>query len=193
MILRKFALLTIMLLGIGIAAGYPCPNPQTWTNFPEVQSVQIYHQSISGDEYEFLIQGYVGESVKEVCIADKDGYTRMWSSGTATWPNWNWESKQEGSNYFVQWRDHGQDNIPMDGNIYSFGTVTLIDQDWDTKLTSLVHLVNEAYCQQLGLSPDSCYVRPKPPTQPIPEMSTLVLMSTGLIGLVLASRKYRNR
>lgn len=75
--------------------------------------------------------------------------------------------------------------IPVDGNLYYAGEANY----GSTKPgeTIVLHIIDDVECSPQ----ESCYRGPKEPYDPIPELSTIVLTSTGLLGILLISRRYR--
>jgi hypothetical protein len=194
-IVTPIALLILLIGMVGIAAADPCPNPSTWNDPKRVAEdslIKVFHAPVAGNEYEFLVWGSstTGAKFHELCIADTSN-ANVWSAFT-TIPTWDGEIKSPSGEYFIQWKSHtGSDMFPMDGSTYKVGTSTFYDVNSLKTLKTLVHVDGKEYCKTKypNKNDDSCYILPEPPSQPVPELSPLILTSAGLLGIVLVSRK----
>lgn len=210
-IVKPIAVLIVLIGMVGIAAADPCPDPQTWNNqVPESSLIQVFHEPVLGstDSYKFMIMGtFTGAEFKELCVADTNGFAQKWRAITTIPSLWQGDILQhmQGPNptgrFFVQWKTPigagggGNNFLDLDESLHNIGTATFTDASWENSLTTLVHVIGSDFCESKypGQNKDSCYVRPQPPSQLVPELSPMILTSAGLLGIVLISRKYRNK
>lgn len=181
-------MLAVMLGMIGAASAYDCPGPNEWSsvNTPSLQN--LYTIAASGTNPMTYSTGGVPSTstIREVCIASTSSNAQ---SGTVSWPLWNQgdltikPAKPQWARTWAQFKDGGTPNdIPSDGAMHNVGTVTWDNAPGNTQVF-ILHVADTG-------CPDkkSCYVIPEGPNPPIPEMGTIVMTATGLLGLVLISR-----
>lgn len=197
-ILIVTAIFAVMLSMAGIAVANPCPELDTWLGKPLSDAVLIYQTdqgsgvmkySVQSEDDKNSIEGIPG--FKEVCIAS--GATP--SNPVAMLDTWQGGIRTPAGGTFVQFDTitGNPDNIPFDSGIHDVGTV-----QWDAtpeNTQTLVHVISADICGTDGSGePNTCFVRPGTPgTPPVPELGTIVLTSTGMLGLMLISRRYRQK
>jgi hypothetical protein len=181
------AIATTMAL-TGVAAA--CPNN---TNYPQYDNL-LPHDSVSGTKVTYLLDtvNKAGASVIEYCVyptsglkGQKSDLTAFYSGSIGSWIVHHSDSKT----YFGFDRGSGGDpnNLPIDGtkNI-QVGSADYKDPSkMPTSEIILFHINDPAECQ----SENTCWRLPGKPPQPTPEASTIAMVSIGLIGTMLITRK----
>lgn len=210
MILRKLALLAIVLLGIGIVTAEPCPGPHSneWTDQNLLDtSLNVLYEDIGSNTLKILARHSNENSVggipgfREVCfqIPGMTQVSALWNTGGENWGAdithqqvAEFNGQQTGSSSGASGNPY---NIPFDGGLHDVGTIKFASTPDVGQATSLVHIISAEKCggYESNGEPKTCYKRPQPPLAPVPELSPLILTSSGLLGIVLISRKYRNR
>jgi hypothetical protein len=184
--------LFIVLLGlVGIAAAYDCPGPEEWDKVNTPGLEYFYTIDATGaNPVTYEAGGFATNQIREVCVASTLSNAL---SGTVSWDLWASSditikpANPQWPRAWAQFKDGGEPNdIPADGTMHEFGTVTWNFEPGNTQLF-LLH-VKDSRC----VGGDTCYVIPKGPNPPVPELSTGILMSAGLIGLIGLTR-YRRK
>lgn len=105
-------------------------------------------------------------------------------AGWAIWPN------NANKDYFGFERGQGGNEISIDGTTdINVGNVNYDDSRLPTSEVVLFHIYDQQEC---GPEDDTCWRRPgTAPPPPVPEASTVVLVSAGLLGLFIIARMYR--
>lgn len=187
------SIIAVIFATVGIASAYDCPGPEEWAdvNTPSLQN--LYSISATGTVTVTYTAGGVPSSstIREVCIASTSSNA---ISGTVDWTNWGpadltiQPAKPQWERAWAEYKDGGETNdIPSDGAMHPVGTVTW-DVAPDGTQVFLLHVSDDGCPDGVG---SSCYVIPQGQDPPIPETSTIILTSVGLLGLVLVSRKYK--
>lgn len=191
--IRKFllvlAIATMALTGVAAA----CPNN---TNYPQYDYL-LSHDSISGTEVTYLLDtvGKTGASVIEYCVYPTPGFKGLDSDLTAIYSGsvGPWAVDRPGSKtYFGFDRGSGGDpnNLPIDGtkNIQIGRADYKVPGKMPTSEIILFHINDPTECQSTE-GANSCWRLPGKPQPPVPEVSTMIMVSIGLIGTVLVVRK----
>ncbi len=188
----------------------PCPAPDAWDNMPTSNNVLVLQDADPGNH---LIKYYTKSTTdnnpsggipgfKEVCIASSA--TPLSANSLWTILGESWGAGITNKNV-VEFNGHRNGatpgasgekyNIPFDGNAYEVGTI-----QWNnvqSNIKTLSH-INSPECLRVqdndnDQNPNTCFVRPPNPPGVVPELATIVLTSTGILGLIAMSRKYRNK
>jgi len=192
-IIKLIAALAVLAGMGGIAAADPCPGPEQWDNVNTPSLQYMYSIAATGSNPVTYSAGGIPftNSIKEVCVASTSSEAL---SGTVIWSLWLQsdltikDQTPQWPRAWAQFKDGGNPyNIPADGAMHDVGTVTWDDAPGNTQ-KFLLHVV-DTRCP----TGDTCYVIPKGPVPPVPELSPMILTSAGLLGIVLVSRKYKSR
>lgn len=178
---------------VEIAAADPCPAPDTWNGKPISNDVMILQEDLGGNLIKYYAKSTTDKSpvdgnpgFKEICIVSSTGFGSL----TQIWNPAVWSAMSQNPGPYVRFQGGGNpDNMPFDGNIYTVGTV-----QWNAapqNIKTLVHVISKDLCP--NSAGNTCFVRPPNPPGVVPELATIVLTSTGILGLVAISRKYRNK
>lgn len=195
-ITKLLVLLTIGMVGmVGIATANPdpCPPPAQWNGKPASNDVLVLQEDLGSNLIKYYAKSATDKSpvggipgFQEVCIYDSStGFTTL----TALFPNWQVRSTNAGH---IEFEGRGNpQNIPFDENIHEVGTVQWNAVPQNTK--TLVHIISADVCggYQANGEPKTCFARPPSPPGIVPELATIVLTSTGILGLVAISRRYK--
>lgn len=171
----------------------PCPQPNTWTDRQESAFVTVVPTDLGSNLINYAVIGATSsDTIKEVCIATPEAIAQ---SGTVNWyPSELWSFAVKNS----AWAQFGPSHpyIPFDGTLHDVGNV-----QWSSssdKFKFLLHVVSVDPNGLCGVAETSvhnkktCFIKPVGSIPPIPELNTTVLVSAGIIGLVLISRKSKN-
>jgi hypothetical protein len=190
----------VVLFGMtGVVGADPCPaaNSANWNdNLPNTTTIVVVSNSIGTNKFDYKVQETPAFppsqtppiGFQELCIKPPSNGASVSSLTIASGLSW----KQDTSGIGFK-RVHGTaDNIPFDGNIHDVGTMTW-NKDPGTQ-QFLVHINDPVECNAGNKETDgTCFRAPGKPTNITPELGTLTLTASGLFGLVLATRKYKNR
>lgn len=198
-ITQLLVLLTIGIVGmVGIATADPCPNPNgaEWNQDPDGTISVLYtldadkalHVTVRSGLDEGTINGVPG--IREVCVYFPSTMPKSAKNEWHLWPEDGAVIKRSGVIEFKGPERGGENNnIPLDTNLNPVG-VSFFDVTPDLgEAKVLLHINDIARCNPAR----SCFIVPYKNRPPIPELSTVVLTCTGLLGIVLMSRKYKNR
>lgn len=184
------AMATIMAL-TGVAAA--CPDN---INYPQYDYL-FPHDSVSGTKVTYLLDTVKnpGASVIEYCVYPAPGFKGQTSDLTALYSGsiGPWKVDRPGSQtYFGFDRGIGGDpnNLPIDGtkNIQMGHADYKVSSEMPVSEIILFHINDPDECQRTDKE-NTCWRLPGKPLPPVPEVSTIVMVSIGLIGTVLISRK----
>ncbi len=187
--LISLAIAATALTGITIA----CPDN---TNHPQYDNL-LSHDSISGTNVTYLLDtvNKTGASVIEYCVYPAPGFKGQTSDLVALYSGsiGPWTADHPGSKtYFGFDRGSSGDpnNLPIDGtkNIQVGSADYKISSNVPTSEIILFHINDSAECRPTDKS-DTCWRLPGKPQPPVPEISTIVMVSIGLIGTVMIARK----
>lgn len=169
----------------------PCPDPgNAWNNKPTSNAVLVLQEDLGNNLIKYYAKSSTNKNpsngipgFREVCVYSSTGA----SSANSLWSPWT--VKKTSPHVEFRGGESGGDpeNIPFDGNIHAVGTI-----QWSAasqNIQTLVHVKSAELCPN---DPDnSCFLRPPNPPGVVPELSTMILVSIGTLGLVFVSRKYR--
>lgn len=195
-ILVVTAILSVMVTMTGIVAAEDVFDCRENTNVPQYDFLSP-HTSDNGNVRTYLLDTFTksGASVIEYCVYPTPGFTGSTTDLTALYTGGvgPWTVDRPGSKiYFGFDRTPGGDpnNLPING-----GTdIPIGKADYKGSLPTseliLFHINDPKECQPTDQS-DTCWRKPGTPPPPVPEMSTMILTFTGMVGLLLFSREYR--
>lgn len=176
--------------GQGVGGG--CPNRNSLDSH-----TQMYDYLYPGKTTEGTVVTYIlntisnsGTSVIGYCVYPTLGFEGSTEDLTPLQTGWSiWPTKTN-KDYFGFERGQGGNELPIDGaKDVQVGRVDYEESGLPTREVILLHIYDPQEC---GPEDDTCWRRPgTPPPPPVPEMSTIALVSAGLIGLLLIARKYK--
>jgi hypothetical protein len=194
-ILGILAIFVILAGMAGIASADPCAdNPETWSNHDESNLYTVVATGTNPVTYSAGGSPSIHDGLREVCIASK---TNNALSGSVAFDPSNWDlgimSSTPWGKDWAQFRGKGSSSrIPLDGTLTTVGDVT-----WDNPPSDAIYLVETVNLDGQGVcgggAGQTCYWRPIGPNPPVPELPPSILTTAGLLGLVLVTRKYKNK
>lgn len=175
-------LITFLVLAgfAGIASADPCPSLNAVKPSDSYGDVTT---SISGKTVTYHVTASV--DIQGLCIYE----TNLANLGplTGTSPI-SWSFSHPGSQNFFEFKRTASSQLLQPGDSKDVGSVDFINNPLPTSDEIYALHINDPVCG----TAITCFVFPGP-SQPVPEVSTIVLSSAGLLGLVLISRKYKKR
>ena len=174
--------------------GGGCPDRNSLGQHTQPYNYLTAGNTIENNEVTYLLNTYTktGASIIGYCVYPTPGFT---GSNDDLEPLYaGWEASFNDNNkkdYFGFIRDGGQNNIPIDGETgIEIGEADYIEDDKvPTSEVVLFHINDPEECD-----PDeTCWRRPGRSPPPVPELSTIALVSAGISGLFLVSRRYSRK
>lgn len=169
----------------------PCPDSgDAWNNKPTSNAVLVLQEDLGNNLIKYYAKSATDKSpssgipgFREVCVYSSIGAT----SANSLWSYWGVKKITPHIEFRGEEGGGDKENIPFDGNIHAVGTI-----QWNAvpqNIRTLVHVKSAELCP--GEPDESCFLQPPNPPGVVPELSTMILTLTGIIGLVMTSRKYR--
>lgn len=201
-------ILAIGMVETAIADPDPCPAPgNAWDQMDSSSAVLVLQEDLGGNLIKYYAKSTTDQSpsggipgFREVCVvsdATLGPVDALWSILGMDWgagvTNQNvveFNGHQAGASNGASGNPY---NIPFDGVTHAVGTA-----QWNavpSNIKTLVHIYSPEICAQSADNDndgnlDTCFRRPPNPPGIVPELATLILTATGIIGLV-AVRKFR--
>lgn len=190
------AFVVVISLAGSTSAG--CPDRSSLSSHTQTYDNLVPNTVTDGNVVTYILNTVAkdGASVIEYCvypepvfIGDNSNLTPLYVGSNGLWKI----DRQPSKTFFGFERTHGDhNNIPVNGTIgIQIGKADYLSTDrLPTSEIILFHINDPEEC---GPTDDTCYRRPGTPPTPIPEISTIVLTSAGVLGLMLVSRKHRQK
>ncbi len=174
----------------GVGGG--CPSRNSLNSHTQTYNYLSVGNAIENNEATYLLNTFnkPGASVIGYCVYPTPGFSGSDDdliplyTGWAVWHNNN-------KDYFGFQRGVGSNNIPIDGTTgIEIGKADYLAADkLPTSEVVLFHINDPDEC-----GPDeTCWRRPGASPPPVPELTTIALVSTGIFGLFLVSRMYSRK
>lgn len=195
-IVMAATIFTIMLSVTGIAAangiGGGCPGRNSLGSHTQTYDDLYAYSTVDGTVVTYLLNTVNNDaSVIGYCVYPTPEFTGATGDLGALYSGWQ-VSRPDSANYFGFQRGTGSNNVPIDGttNIQIGRADYKHTEKLPTSDVILLHINDPNECQTEG---DTCWRRSGTSQPPVPELGTIVLTSTGMLGLILVSRKYRQK
>lgn len=188
-ILGIVAICAILTVMAGIASADPCPD------FNAVKKANSYGAVVaskSGSDVTYTIAGMSGVSAQGLCIYEPFTIKNTLSQvGTNAFNSWKLDPHKGNHEYF-EWQGDGTQRIAP-GDPSSSGTANFADMASKIDISAEIYVLKiydptGAVCGTIG----TCWAYPGP-GGPVPELSTIILTTSGLLGLVLVTRKHNSK
>lgn len=200
-ILTVATILIVLVAMTGIVSangqGGGCPDRSSLGSHTQTYDNLFADKTTNGNIVTYLLNTVAkdGASVIGYCVyptpvftGSDDDLTPLYTGDIGPWDIYHPDSKD----YFGFERGSGgnNNNIPIDGTTgIEVGETDYTESGLPTSEVILFHINDPEEC---GPEDETCWRRPgTPPPPPVPELSTIALVSAGLIGLFLIARKYR--
>lgn len=188
--IRILGIVTIfaVLIGmVGIASADPCPSPNQWGTVNQLSPAGPVTGvfSVVSDLNNPATYSTQGTSpILEVCGASSSSIAQtinpfFWAAPPSAIKTNEWPK--------AWFQFSGASNPIPAGPVTSVGTVKWNTPDPQGNEIYLLH-ISDSKCPGGG---GTCFVIPGRSPQPVPELGTIVLTTTGLLGLALATKKYK--
>ncbi len=183
-------IIAIAMMGTASAQGVGggCPNVN---NFPSYNYL-IASKNTNGNVVTYILNtlsGAPGDAkVIGYCVYPSPDFSGSSSDLTPLELSAIWHPNNKG--YFGFERGTGGNEIPIDGTMdIEVGETDYLSADKiPTNEGILFHIYDPKEC---GPRDNTCWRRSGSPPPPVPELSQIILVSAGLLGIALISRKYR--
>lgn len=197
----------IAMTGVAVGNPDPCPAPNAWNSMATSSDVLVLQEDLGGNLTRYYAKSTTDQSpvsgipgFREVCVlsdatadpvkAEWNILGEEWGAGVTNKGVVEFNGHQTGATSGAAGNPY---NIPFDGSAHAAGTV-----QWDavpTNVITMVHIISADICPQSADNdndgdPNTCFRRPPVPPGMVPELSTLLLTATGMIGLI-ALRKFK--
>lgn len=209
-ILTVAAALVVIIAMVGVTAagengqgiGGGCLSRNSLDSHTKTYDYLFADKTVSGTVVTYTLNTVAnGALVIGYCVYPTPGFDGDIEELTPLYPGWEKWPNNDGKDYFGFERGNGGNEIPIDGAInIQVGSTGYGEQDkLPTGEVVLFHIKDPEECASAEGSEDSgdgdddtCWRRPGiPQPPPVPEIATIGLVSTGIIGLFLVARKYR--
>jgi hypothetical protein len=200
----KTAAICIILLGIiGMTTinvyaqgdGSACPS-FPWTGKSSSDKVVVLEQTV-GTAITYSLKSSVVPATtttipgfKALCIMPDGKFKGDEGDISAIAPDWEDQIKDD----FIAFSAKGGNgkNLPFDNIAHEAGEVDYAGHGGlPEKQEFLVHVISKEICGGTDDNPETCFVKPSKPNNPVPELNPVILVSVGLLGLGLVARKYK--
>lgn len=175
--------------GQGVGGG--CPNRNSLGSHTQTYDYLYADKTTDGTVVTYILNTIfnVDTTVIGYCVYPNPGFEGSVEDLTPLQIGWAIWPTNANKDYFGFERGQGGNEIPIDGTTdIQVGKTGYEEGGLPTGEVVLFHIYDQQEC---GPEDDTCWRRPGTPPPPVSEMSTVALVSAGLIGLFLIARKYR--
>ncbi len=202
-IITKLTVFLILLGMVGMTTisasakgeGSACPS-YPWTGKLPSDKVVVLEQT-DGNVTTYSLKSSVVAGTtttipgfKALCIMPDGKFKGDEGDISAIAPNWEEQIKDD----FIAFSAKGGNdkNLPFDNTAHEVGEVDYTGHGGlPGNQEFLVHVISKEICGGTDNNPETCFVKPSRPTNPVPELNSVILISAGLLGLGLVARKYK--
>ncbi len=198
-ILTKSVIIVAILTLTGLASGSGCNDRSSLGSHLQTYDYLSTGTTDDGNKVTYFLNtvNKPGASVIGYCVYPTPGFTGddsniipLFTGNIGLWAIFHPKSKD----YFGFERRSGgnKNNIPVNGNTgIQVGKVDYLSSDKKPSSEVILFHINDI--DECGPIDETCWRRPGTPVPPVPELTSIVLVSAGLFGLFMVSRMYAKK
>jgi hypothetical protein len=190
----------VIMTAINVSAASACPDYNGWSGKLSSDKVVVLEE-INGNIVTYSLKSSVVPATtstipgfKALCIRPDNGFLGIEAEINPIASNWEEKIKDD----FVAFSAKGGNgkNLPFDNIAHEIGEVNYVGHGGlPTKEEFLIHVISASICggYEGNGEEKTCFVKPSKPNIPVPELTSIVLISAGIFGLFMVSRIYSKK